>query len=297
MSAATFIQADARQLPFDDDSFDLVFGSPPYESRRAYAELGFDLAGEAWVEWASCCFMECLRVSRGLVAWVVEGSTEDFRYSSAPFLLMADLHRAGVMLRKPAVYKRHGIPGSGGPDWLRNDWEPIICATKAGRLPWAEPTAMGEPPRHDRGETAFTNTRRSTDSRARSAYVDPEVCNPGNVISGLVGHGHMGWVDACRVNEAPFPEWLATFFVRTFCPPGGTVLDPFSGSGTTAAAAVKAGRNAVGVDIRESQIEAGRVRVMGLSMNEHEQGQQTLFGQTAVHAGDAAVVSSRRRVS
>lgn len=56
-------------------------------------------------------------------------------------------------------------------------------------------------------------------------------------------------------NEAPFPESLADFFIRSFCPPGGIVMDPFSGSGTTAAAAIKSGRNYIAMDIRESQVD------------------------------------------
>ena len=35
----------------------------------------------------------------------------------------ADLKRAGFNMRKPPVFHRVGIPGSGGPDWLRNDYE------------------------------------------------------------------------------------------------------------------------------------------------------------------------------
>src|SRR5690606_18335080 len=90
---------------------------------------------------------ECCRVCRGVVAWVIEGQTRNYRYSCTPALLMADLHRRGINLRKPAIFHRVGIPGSGGPDWLRNDYEWIICATPPGRLEWSDNTAMGHPPK------------------------------------------------------------------------------------------------------------------------------------------------------
>ena len=61
-------------------------------------------------------------------------------------------------------------------------------------------------------------------------------------------------------NEAPFPEKLAEFFIRSWCPPGGTVLDPFCGSGTTLAVATKCGRNSIGIDIRESQVDLTKRR-------------------------------------
>jgi len=62
-------------------------------------------------------------------------------------------------------------------------------------------------------------------------------------------------------NEAPFPESLAEFMIRSFCPPRGTVLDPFLGSGTTAAVAKKTGRFFTGIDIRQSQIKLSKLRL------------------------------------
>lgn len=268
-----FQVGDCHKLPYPDDHFDLVFCSPPYEAQRSYGEIDFNLAGEEWVTWAVDCYMECLRVSKGLVAWVVEGYTDGFAYSSTPFMLHADLHRRGVKMRKVVVYQRNGIPGTGGPEWLRNDWEPIICGTKKGRLPWADNTAMGQPPKQNVPRVA---TNRNQDgSRKQAIYVDPEVCNPGNIISGIVGSGGMGWRDATK-NEAPFPEWLAEFFIRSFCPPGGRVLDPFSGSGTTVSMAVKHGRNGVGIDARESQVWLGETRLLGMTVAERQQGQGVL---------------------
>lgn len=268
-----FKVGDCRTLPYPDDHFDLVFCSPPYEAQRSYGELDFNLSGEDWVAWAVQCYTECLRVCKGLVAWVVEGYTDDFAYSSSPFLLHADLHRRGVKMRKVVVYQRNGIPGTGGPEWLRNDWEPIICGTKNGRLPWADNTAMGQAPKQNKPRVA---TNRNKDgSRKQAIYMDPDVCNPGNIISGIVGSGGMGWKDATK-NEAPFPEWLAEFFIKSFCPVGGKVLDPFSGSGTTVAVAVRHGRNGVGIDARESQVWLGETRLLGLTVAQRESGQGVL---------------------
>jgi len=113
--------ADCRSLPFPDDHFDLVFCSPPYEAQRSYSEVEFNLSGDEYVQWAADCYMECLRVCKGLVAWVVEGATEKFAYSYSPFLIGTEIHKRGAKMRKPVVYQRNGIPGTGGPDWLRND--------------------------------------------------------------------------------------------------------------------------------------------------------------------------------
>lgn len=52
-----------------------------------------------------------------------------------------------------------------------------------------------------------------------------------------------------REHPAPFPLGLAYRLVRMFSFHGDTVLDPFVGTGTTMVAALRAGRNSIGVDI------------------------------------------------
>lgn len=50
-------------------------------------------------------------------------------------------------------------------------------------------------------------------------------------------------------HPAPFPLELASRLVRMFSFHGDTVLDPFCGSGTTMIAALRYGRNSIGIDI------------------------------------------------
>ncbi|GAF84709.1 unnamed protein product, partial [marine sediment metagenome] len=86
-------------------SVDLIFGSPPYENARTYG-IDFSLKGQEWVDWMVAVAKESLRVCKGLVAFVIEGKTRQFRWSATPALLMADLHRAGIHLRKPPAFYR-----------------------------------------------------------------------------------------------------------------------------------------------------------------------------------------------
>ena len=84
--------------------------------------------------------------------------------------------------------------------------------------------------------------------------------NPGNVVRTKVGGNQLGHPLAHR-NETPYPLALAERFVRWFCPPGGTVCDPFSGSGTTGHAAIIHGRKFLGCDLRDDQVELTRQRL------------------------------------
>lgn len=59
---------------------------------------------------------------------------------------------------------------------------------------------------------------------------------------------------------AVFPIELPLRCIKAGCKPGGTVLDPFSGSGTTGAAARQLGRKYVGVDLNPAYHDLARAR-------------------------------------
>lgn len=285
-------QADALSflLRLPDDSVDLLFTSPPYELARTYGIGEKMVGGQAWVDW----MVELVAIAgpkvKGLIAINCEGQTRNYSYSGVPFLLFADLKRAGFNMRKPCVYERDGIPGSGGPDWLKNRWEPIICVTRPGRLPWSDTTACGKPPKHLPGGNPSHRTKNGMRASQRHrmkelvgtgvsqrkaarevgypmhgspsgvddegvvvipTYIPPDIANPGNVID-CGANTNFGFGNN---SEAPFPLELPAFFVKSFCPPNGKVLDCFSGSGTTCQAAIENGRRFIGCDIRQSQVD------------------------------------------
>jgi len=60
------------------------------------------------------------------------------------------------------------------------------------------------------------------------------------------------------------PESLLTRIISVSSNPGDCVLDPFSGSGTTAASAVQLGRSYVGVEISETYVENANERLAQL---------------------------------
>ena len=62
---------------------------------------------------------------------------------------------------------------------------------------------------------------------------------------------------------APYPEDLCKTPLLLTCPINGIVLDPFSGTGTTAVVAQSLGRKSVGIDISNEYIEDARKRVCG----------------------------------
>jgi hypothetical protein len=287
--------ADAARIPLGNASVDLVIGSPPYTTARAYLEDGRDLGIARglgpWVSWMLHVTAEALRVSRGAVLWVAAGVTRDRNYWPACEALMADWARYGVgsgeyldglelpRLRpaechayRPCYWHRVGIPGSGGDQWFRADVEYVMAFKRPGPLPWAENTAMGHTPTYQSGGAATHrlpdgsrvsmchNKKKPNGTIERQEYIKPEIANPGNLFHTVGGGGALGHALAFA-SEAPFPEAVPEFFIRSLAPPGGTVLDPFSGSGSTLAAAHRAGRRGIGLDLRPSQARLAMQRL------------------------------------
>ena len=80
------------------------------------------------------------------------------------------------------------------------------------------------------------------------------------------GHGFADdpkYADTSMLNDhetlksVEFMRWM----LKLICPPGGTVLDPFCGSGTTGIAAVLEGFNFVGIELRPHHAENARKRI------------------------------------
>lgn len=311
MSSWAVLRGDAGRLPFPDRSFDIVIGSPPYIQQRAYFEDGVDLGiardTRAWVEWMLGVTTECLRVSKGLVVWVCAGPTKDRCYLPGPEGLLWSWWSRGGHCYRPVIWHRVGIPGSGSDEWFRGDTEYCLAFKRAGKLPFADNTANGQPPKWAPGgemsyrlsDGARVNqwggrdtsgaSRRSNGERQPSGrpshvyktfapekrphtkrlangeveeqtYVPPAIANPGNFLHTKVGGSLMGHPLA-HENEAPYPVDVPRWFLASHCPPGGLVLDPFSGSASTGHAALETGRRYVGLDLRMSQCRLGRKRL------------------------------------
>lgn len=64
-----------------------------------------------------------------------------------------------------------------------------------------------------------------------------------------------------RKHPAATPMHVCRWWTRYICPPGGTVLDPFIGSGTTALACLKEGRKCRGVERMPGYVEVIRNRL------------------------------------
>ncbi len=72
-------------------------------------------------------------------------------------------------------------------------------------------------------------------------------------------------------NMAPgtsiFDPVLCELAYRWFCPPAGTILDPFAGGSVRGVVASQIGRQYIGVDLSAKQLEANRIQSQGIGGN------------------------------
>jgi site-specific DNA-methyltransferase (adenine-specific) len=76
---------------------------------------------------------------------------------------------------------------------------------------------------------------------------------------------HNVWVYATgnekNGHPAPYPSLLARDHILSWSNPGDVVLDPFSGSGTTAKMARETGRRFIGIEVNPEYVEISRKRL------------------------------------
>jgi modification methylase len=104
--------------------------------------------------------------------------------------------------------------------------------------------------------------------RKPGGYRQPGVAE--RVLSVISSENHQKWFQqiwtgltgaSTREHPAPYPLELAERLVRMFSFVGDTVLDPFLGTGTTALAAAKTGRNSLGFEIDPQYLALAHKRV------------------------------------
>jgi site-specific DNA-methyltransferase (cytosine-N4-specific) len=142
-------------------------------------------------------------------------------------------------------------------DRLSNRHEHLFMFSKSPRY-WFDLDAIREPnaaPERKAGARAFRARDLNHQRTGTGAYTGPDERgrNPGDV-----------WTLATRpypaAHFAVFPIDLPIRCIKAGCKPGGTVLDPFSGSGTTGAAARQLGRKYIGIDLNPAYHDLAKER-------------------------------------
>jgi site-specific DNA-methyltransferase (adenine-specific) len=240
-----------KSLP--DDSVDMIVTSPPYDNLRTYNGFKLDLheVGE-----------QALRLLKpgGIAAVIIQDSTTDGHKSLTSFRMIIDwCDSVGFGLFENCIYSRQGVEGAWWKKRFRVDHEYIPLFIKGKRPAYFNKEELKIPSKHG-GKTmtgAATRNPDGTQQKARQVYINPMKCRGTIWNYPQCGDGSK----LKHKHPATFPNLLPYDLIECFCPPGGVVLDPFNGSGTTCVAAKTLGRNYIGIDISQEYCDIADARI------------------------------------
>ncbi|MFE9127041.1 DNA-methyltransferase [Streptomyces sp. NPDC007148] len=285
----------SRTLPAS--SIDCIVTSPPYYGLRDYGaegQYGLEASPAEYVETMRQLFAEARRVLAddgtlwlnlgdsyatqrsgdgttkrsdkmgAAAAGPVSRPTNAKNLLGIPWRVAFALQDDGWILRNEIIWHKPNAMPESIKDRLSTRHEHLFLFAKASRYSFdldaiREPHTM-RPQRRPRGhkerqKLGILPAQTHSTSQRDEPGVDghPLGRNPGDV-----------WSIPTRpypaAHFAVFPIDLPRRCIQAGCRPGGTVLDPFSGSGTTGAAARQLGRKYVGIDLNPAYHDLARDR-------------------------------------
>ena len=250
---AELILGDCRLelLAIPDDSVDLVFTSPPYADQRKNSYGG--IAPDEYVEWFLPVSEQLLRVLKPTGSFVLnikERVVSGERSTYVMDLIMAMRDQGWLWTEEYIWHKKNCYPGK-WPNRFRDAWERLLHFTKSKQFYMYQEEVMV--PMGDWKNARLRNLSEvdkiRDESRAGSGFgknisnwVGREMAYPTNVL-------HLATECNNKNHSAAFPEALPEWFIKLFTKEGDTVLDPFTGSGTTNIVAKRMGRHSIGIEI------------------------------------------------
>ena len=288
----TLYHGDALDIAtrgLDDESVDCIVTSPPYYGLRDYGtkgQYGLEASPAEYVETMRTLFSELRRVlahdgtlwlnigdsyssggratcdvkagntrSRGHSAIRPTGDLPGKNLLGMPWRVAFALQDDGWILRNDIVWaKPNGMPES-VTDRMARKHEHVLMFAKAPAY-WFDLDAVREP--HAETSIARSGRNRFAIDQSQQGVGSPNTVDPKQAVHPLGRNPGDVWTIPTQpfaaAHFAVMPLALAERCVASGCKPGGTVLDPFSGSGTTGVAAQNLGHKYIGIDLNANYL-------------------------------------------
>src|SRR2546428_11438620 len=250
-----FLLGTAQKSPrtIFDDSVDRPATTPPYYSGRRHAgdtvhEIGSEGTVEEYVEALVSVGREVCRVTKPTGSyWLnLDDKCERNEWLGIPWRVAFAMREMGWKIRNEVIWHKPKHVRSVTEDRLTSAHELLFHFVKskdayynmdAIRRPSSPPIL---------GKNGVVKTQRgSVPTDVWTIQIEDSVYPEGPY--------------------AVFTEALVELPIRATCPRGGTVLDPFVGSGTTAVVALRLGRKAIGIDASADCLEFTKKRILQVS--------------------------------
>lgn len=241
-----------RTLP--DQSVHTCVTSPPYYGLRDYGmdgQIGLEATPDAFVARLVEVFREVRRVLRddGTLWLNLGDSYYDKQRLMIPARCALALQADGWVLRDEIIWHKPRTTPAPVVDRTVAAHEMVYLFAKAKSY-WFDHLAIEEPSAYP-GEKRQKGKvfRKLTDARAGTKNAGQSFAADSEFVTRETRRKRSVWSVSPspykQAHFATFPPDLIEPCILAGCPAGGTVLDPFGGSGTSAGVALRNGRNAI----------------------------------------------------
>jgi len=252
---------------FPDECIDLTVTSPPYDTIRNYNkklqtdELIFNGYSFPFEELAQ----ELFRVTNdgGVVVWVVGDETIDGSESGNSFRQCLYFKDIGFRIHDTMIYEKTGIAFP-STNRYNQCFEYMFVLSKG--KPKTTNLIKDKENTYKGASMWGKKTSRKQDDvlieGKKSKATNQDFGNRNNFwkIKNSIGFSTKD-KEAHHIHPAIFPESLAHDHIKSWSNEGDVVLDPFSGSGTTAKMAKILKRNYIGIDINQKYVDFSIQRI------------------------------------
>lgn len=249
----------------DDKSINTCITSPPYWGLRDYGDinqLGLEDTLEEFVENLVKVFREVKRVLRddGTV-WLNLGDSyaKNKQINGVPWLVALALQKDGWYLRQDIIWHKPNPMPESVRDRCTKAHEYIFLLSKNKKY-YFDNEAIKEDAKYPNGPHNATAIRKGVG--------DPKMNTRGGLhkIGAIAKRNKRSvWTITTKpfkeAHFATYPIDLIEPCILAGCPEGGTVLDPFGGSGTTAVASINNKRNVILCELNQEYIDLSKRRI------------------------------------
>lgn len=231
------------------ESVDLIFTDPPYNINKDFGNnIDKWSSKEAYVKWCYTWLDECMRILKPNGTMYFMTATQHMAYLD---VYMSEKYN--VLSRIIWSYDSSGVQSK---KMYGSLYEPILMVTKSKNSKYVFNY-------QDILVEAKTGAQRKLIDYRKNP---PQPYNTEKVPGNVWEFSRVRFkMDEYENHPTQKPEALLERIIIASSNPGDTILDPFSGSFTTSAVAVRLGRNAIGIDMNEEFFEIG-IRRTGISM-------------------------------
>ena len=238
----------------DSDSIDLTVTSPPYDNLRTYNGNINQWNFEKFQSIAKELFRVTAR--GGVVVWVVGDATIKGSETGTSFRQALAFKEIGFNLHDTMIYEKNGTGACGSNLCYWQSFEYMFIVSK-GKPKTVHRLDNGKP-RTSGGRKIGRLRADGTQKIEERSPADGKLQIRTNIWKYNVGFCSG---DKKTGHPAVFPEALASDHILSWSNPGDTVLDPFTGSGTTGVACVNTGRRFIGIELDPQYFQIAENRI------------------------------------